>query len=80
MTSIEHRGSPESSGCLTARESELNSDYRGHHDDLSHLAQEYENRLDLHISSGRKGLPVACAVIAARVKTMLSEPVIRISR
>lgn len=71
---IEHRGSPEAKGCLTAGESELNADYRGKQTEIAHLAFEYEWRLDRHIAEGKKGTPIACSRIAARVKTLLSNP------
>jgi hypothetical protein len=68
------RGSPEQFGCLSANEAILNSDYRGRESEIAMLSREYEDRLDKHIAGGKKGTPRMCAVIAARVKTILSDP------
>jgi hypothetical protein len=76
----ERRGSPESAGCLTANESSLNADFRGNLADreveaqLRILAAQYESRLEQHEAEGKKGQPRACSVIAAKVKTILSDP------
>lgn len=72
--SSEYRGSPESHGCLTANEMALNTDYTGKTEQFHRLSREYENELAKHEAKGRRGTPRACAVIAARVKTVLSDP------
>jgi hypothetical protein len=80
INQTEHRGSPESRGLLTANESHLNAQYRGHVSSgplerkLRLLSIEYESRLEQHEAEGGKGSPRVCAVIAARVKTLLSDP------
>jgi hypothetical protein len=79
INQTEHRGSPESHGLLTAHESKLNAEYRGRIDghlerQLRLLSTEYESRLEQHEAEGGKGSPRVCAVIAARVKTLLSDP------
>jgi hypothetical protein len=73
VSGSEYRGSPEAHGCLTAQESRLNAEHRSTECDIARLAVQYEGQLERHIAKGRKGTPRACAVIAARVKTILSE-------
>lgn len=70
----EIRGSAEQRGCLTAAESAMNAQYRGSKKDVASLCREYEDKLDQAIAGGRKGTPLACSVIAAKVKTILSDP------
>ena len=78
---VERRGSPEAHGLLTAYESQLNSEFRGNlshikkiDDQVRMLSRQYEHKLDEHVAKGRRGTPLACAVIAAKVKTILSDP------
>jgi hypothetical protein len=89
---IDRRGSPESRGLLTAHESHLNAQYHCNSKvdqavadgracfvpsvEVPLLAWDYESKLAKHEAEGRKGTPMACAVIAARVKTLLSDPVL----
>lgn len=77
---VDARGSREQSGCITARESALNAECDYSQSDVALLSRHYEHRLEQHILKGRKGTPRACDVIAARVKTILSVPVIRTTR
>lgn len=71
----ESRGSREQSGCLTAYEAQLNAEYFGSDTrSIGKLSAHYEMALDKHIRDGRNGLPRKCATIAARVKTILTNP------
>lgn len=78
--SVERRGSPEANGCLTANESQLNAGCRISLRDtdltrqLRQLSDAYEFQLEKHERDGRKGMPRACAEIAAKAKTLLSDP------
>jgi hypothetical protein len=80
---LERRGSPEASNCLTASESELNAGCRYILADaeleahLRLLAMRYESLLEKHEAKGLKGTPIACAEIAAKVKTLLFDPTLR---
>lgn len=76
---VDSRGSKEQSGCLTAREAALSSEFRGKTSNVATLAGQFEYALEAHILKGRKGTPRACNVIAARVKTVLSKPTFRVT-
>lgn len=70
----EARGSREQNGCLTAYEAQLNAECRSDTRSIGKLSQHYEIALENHILKGLKGMPRKCGVIAARVKTILSNP------
>jgi hypothetical protein len=71
----ETRGSREQRGCLTSYEAQLNAEYFGSDTrSIGKLSAHYERALESHILAGRKGLPRKCATIAARVKTIMSQP------